>query len=126
MAERKSRGVSNEQIVAALIQTGSAVKAAESLGISPRTIYDRQQEEDFQRLYNAAKADIIRGAVFGINRRLGDAVETVAAIMADESTNPATRLQAAQTIISNATKLAERLAKDEVPKDAGGGSLWPF
>ena len=33
--------------------------------------------------------------------------------MTDKEVNPATRLQAAQTIINNAGKFAERLTKDE-------------
>ena len=110
------KGVSDEQIIAALIQTGSTTKAAEALGISPRTIYDRQQDTGFQDLYKAAKNDIFRGAVYSINQRLGEAVDAVAEIMNDKEVNPATRLQAAQTIINNAAKLSQRLAADERPK----------
>lgn len=41
------------------------------------------------------------------------AVDTVAEIMQDKEANPATRLQAAQTLLNNASKFASRLAGDE-------------
>jgi len=44
---------------------------------------------------------------------LAAAIDAVADIMTDKEVNPATRLQAAQTIINNAGKFAERLTKDE-------------
>ena len=60
-----------------------------------------------------AKNDIIRKAVYSINAKLSEAIDAVADIMNDADTNPAVRLQAAQTIINNAAKFAERLTKDE-------------
>lgn len=41
------------------------------------------------------------------------AIDAVAEIMTDKEVNAAVRLQAAQTIINNAGKFAERLTKDE-------------
>lgn len=61
-----------------------------------------------------AKNEIIRKAVYEINRRLSEAVDTVTAIMSDQNVNAATRLQAAQTILNNAQKFSERLSRDEL------------
>lgn len=41
------------------------------------------------------------------------AIDAVAEIMTDKEVNAAVRLQAAQTIINNAGKFADRLTKDE-------------
>jgi len=110
---KNAQAVSNEEIIAAILQHSTIKEAAAAVGISTRSIYDRMEERAFRSEYMAAKDDIIRGAVFNINRRLSQAVDTVAEIMEDKDNNPAIRLQAAQTIIKNAAAFAERLTKDE-------------
>lgn len=110
---RNTKAISNEEIIAALLQHGTVKEAAEAAGTTPRTIYDRMKDRAFRAEYMEAKNDIIRKAVYSINAKLSEAIEAVAAIMNDTDTNPAVRLQAAQTIINNAAKMAERLTKDE-------------
>ena len=110
----------DEQIISALLQYGTIKEAAEACDITPRTIYDRMENREFRALYMAAKNDIIRKAVFTINEKLSQAIDAVAEIMTDKDNNPAVRLQAAQTIITNAGKFAERLAKDEYNSRAEG------
>ena len=106
--------VSNEAIISALLQHGTVKEAAEAVGISPRAIYDRMQKDrEFRGEYAEAKASILRKAVHTINEKLSSAFETVADIMEDTDINPSIRLQAAQTIISNAVKFSERLTADE-------------
>ena len=109
----KEKSVSNEIIIAALIQHGTIKEAAAAAGISPRTDYDRMQEREFVAEYIAAKNDIVRKAVFSINNKLSEAIDAVAGIMNDTSANPAVRLQAAQVLINNAAKFAERLHDGE-------------
>lgn len=110
MAEK---AISNEEIIAALLQNGTIKEAARAAGTTPRTIYDRMKDREFRAEYMEAKNDIVRKAIFTINEKLGAAVDTVAEIMADKEINPAIRLQAAQTIMNNAGKFAERLAREE-------------
>lgn len=108
-----SKTISDEAIIASLINNGTIRAAALSLKISERTIYDRMSEGEFKALYKSAKADVVRKAVFNINMQIGAAVDTIVSIMNDEEVNPAIRLQAAQTILSNANKFAIRLNTDE-------------
>lgn len=108
-----NKGVSDEEIIAAILQHGTIKEAAAAAGISTRTIYTRMDNREFRSLYMSAKDDIIRKAVFSINGKLSAAVDAVTEIMQDKEVNPATRLQAAQTILNNAGKFAERLAHDE-------------
>ena len=103
----------DEQIIAALLNTGTIKQAAKKVNVSERTIYDRMNSGEFQALYKAAKADLIRAAVFSINDKLQEAITTVAEIMADKDNNPAIRLQAAQTILNNAGKFTQRLQDSE-------------
>lgn len=121
---RNAKAISDEEIIAAILQHGTLKEAAQAVGITTRAIYDRMESREFRSLYMSAKDDIIRGAVFSINQKLAQAVETVAEIMQDTETNPAVRLQAAQTIINNAGKFSERLARDEY--NSRQESLGPF
>ena len=109
----KEKATSDEQIIAALLNHGTIKQAAAAAGISERALYDRMNTGDFQALYKAAKADLIRAAVFSINGKLQEAINTVAEIMADKENNPAVRLQAAQTILNTACKFTQRLQDDE-------------
>ena len=107
------RTVSDEEIVSALLACSTVSEAAKKCGLATRTLYDRMKYKSFQLLYNGAKADVLRKAVFLITGKLTEAVEVVTEILSDTSVNPAIRLQAAQTIINSAVKLTDKLQSDE-------------
>lgn len=109
----KAKKATDEQIIAALLSNGTLRAAAAAVGISERAIYDRMNESEFQALYRSAKNDLIRAAVFNINSKLQAAIDTVVDVMQNEENNAAVRLQAAQTILNNAGKFAQRLQNDE-------------
>ena len=109
----KEKAISDEQIIAALLNHGTIKAAAGAVGISERALYDRMNRGEFQALYKSAKADLIRAAVLNINRQLQAAIDTVVEVMQDPDNNAAVRLQAAQTILNNAGKFAQRLQVDE-------------
>lgn len=111
--EATRTGVSDEQIAAAIITTGSQRGAAQALQISEKTIYNRLSDGNFRAVYENAKAEILRNAVHSLNEKLEKAIETTAEIMEDKDNAPQIRLQAARTIIDSATKLAGTLAKSE-------------
>lgn len=113
MGKEKQAAVSDEQIIAALLNSGTLKAAASAVGISERALYDRMNRGEFQALYKSAKADLIRAAVFNLNNQLQAAIDTVSEIMTDKENNPAIRLQAAQTILNNAGKFSQRLQADE-------------
>ena len=113
MSNSKSQVASDEKIIAALLQFGTIKEAADNAGATTAFIYERMKAPEFMALYRGAKNDIVRAAVFNINKQLGAAVDTVAEIMQDKTVNPATRLQAAQTLLNNAGKFATRLNNDE-------------
>lgn len=103
----------DEQIIAALLQHGTIKEAAQACDITPRTIYDRMDNREFRAAYMEAKNDIIRKAVYSINQKLSAAIDAVSEIMTDKAVNPAVRLQAAQVLINNAGKFADRLTDGE-------------
>ena len=114
----KEKAISDEQIIAALLNHGTIKAAAGAVGMSERALYERMSKGEFQALYKAAKADLIRAAVLNINRQLQAAIDTVVEVMQDTENNPAVRLQAAQTILNNAGKFAQRLAANEAQTEA--------
>ena len=109
----KTRTVSNEQIIAALLSNGTIKAAAAAVGLNERSIYDRMNEGEFIALYKAAKADLVRSAVVNLNNQIQAAIDTVVDVMNDKDNNCAVRLQAAQTILNNAGKFAQRLQGEE-------------
>lgn len=130
MASKKNQtAISDEELIAALLNSSSLKQAAEAAGIGQRTLYERMSDKDFQAAYNAAKSDIVRQAVFNINRKLTEAIETVGEIMTNKEVNASIRLQAAQVIINNAGKFADRLQADEqytITRTAGLFSKFDF
>ena len=126
MAKTNTKAISNEEIIAALLQHGTIKDAAAAAGTTPRTIYDRMNDREFRAEYMEAKNDIIRKAVFTINEKLSAAIDAVAEIMTDKDNNPAVRLQAAQTILNNAGKFAERLTHDEYQSRNEGKSPFDY
>lgn len=111
--EKKS-AVTDEELIAALLTYGTIRKAAEAAGISARTLTRRMENPEFKADYLAARMDIVRNAVNHLNGRMNEAIDTIAAIMNDGETNPAVRLQAAQSILNAAVKMAARLQNDEI------------
>lgn len=108
-----NKTIPDEKIIAALLHSRTLQEAATAAGLSVRALYDRMNAGEFQALYRAAKTDLIRAAVFDLNNQLQAAVKTTVEIMQDTETNPATRLQAAQTILNHAGRLAQRLQTEE-------------
>lgn len=110
---KNETAISNEEIIAALLNSGTIKAAAASVGLSERAMYDRMSDHEFKGQYLEAKADILRAAVCNINESLNGAIETIAEIMNNEKNNPAIRLQAAQTLLNNAAKFSRRLTEAE-------------
>ncbi len=112
MAKNKT-SVSDEEIIVSLLSNGTIKAAAAAVGISERSIYDRMNEGEFIALYKSAKADLIRGAVVNLNSQIQAAVDTIIEVMQDSNNNAAVRLQAAQTVLNNVGKFADRLQDSE-------------
>ena len=93
MVKTNTKAISNEEIIAALLQHGTIKDAAAAAGTTPRTIYDRMNDREFRAEYMEAKNDIIRKAIFTINEKLSAAIDAVAEIMTDKDNNPAVRFR---------------------------------
>lgn len=110
---RNQTAISDEEIIAALLKSGTIAQAAELTGLSARAIYDRMGNRDFKAAYSAAKTDIIRAATLDMNRNLSAAVAVIMDVMNDQSNPAMTRLQAARMLIDSAARFADRMAKED-------------
>lgn len=108
-----AKTIPDEKIIAALLTTGTIKEAAAAVELSERAIYDRMNTGDFKILYEAARADLLRAAVYELNQHISDAIRTISEIMQDKGTSASIRLQAAQTILNNAGKFSQRLQISE-------------
>jgi len=106
--------VTDEQIIVMLMSKGTLKDTAAGLSISERTLYEKMKTTEFKEKYKNAKLDIVRKAIYEINRQVGAAVGTVTEIMLDSSVNPAIRLQAAQTILTHSHKFTDRINYEEL------------
>ena len=107
----KHRAASNEEIIAALMNNRTLAQAAQAAGLSSRALYARMKEQDFTAEYQAARAAVLRETVNQLTTRASAAVNTIAGIMENKEASPATRLQAAQIILSETAKFTARLDK---------------
>ena len=122
MAEKRAQAVSNEEIIAAIMQHGTIEGAARAAGISRKTIYARMyRDREFKALYSAAKMEVLRNALHVVNSGLSEAFETALKIMRDKETNPAVRPWAAQFVIYSASKFSNRIVMEECNAQNGGG-----
>lgn len=105
--EPKKKRLCDEEIIAALIQKGSIKAAAAFLGCTQRTIYDRKKKENFRRIYDQAKGDIVKDATAKLQGQLSAAIDTLTAIMTDEEAPKQTRVNCAVSILQYGVKLTE-------------------
>ena len=114
---------SDELIVGAVLQCGTAAEAAKMLGVDPSTIYRRMRTGSAPALYRSIQADFLRQTVDELSDARDDALTVIRDIMSDCDVNPAIRLQAAQAVLSNDMRYAERLSQvEDRAKNAYDGS----
>ncbi len=109
----KTKVISDEEIVSALISCATLRDTAEKVGMSERGLRDRMQDRDFKAVYLDAKAALIRRTVIEMNSRLGTALDTITSIMQNDTVRPETRLLAADKLLQYADRYAKRLSTDE-------------
>ena len=97
----------NEQILAALVATGSVRAAAKAVGVSETTIRARLNDPDFRKEYETAKGAILTEACDSLAARLTHAVEVLVDVL-DNTENAATvRVSAADSLLRHALRYIE-------------------
>ena len=99
--------LTDEAIIAALIAKGSIKGAADALKIRTRTIYERKKSPEFQKLYNQAKAEVLKDATAKLQGNMCKAVDTLTEIMEDPETAKQTRANCATAILQYGARFTE-------------------
>lgn len=121
--------LTDESIVSALIENGSIKAAADRLGCTVRTLYERMKKQEFKDLYAQAKAEILKTATAKLQGNLAGAVDTLSEIMNDEETAKQTRVNCAVSILqygaryTETTDILERLEALEDAQEANGEAI---
>ncbi len=99
--------LTDEAIIAALIENGSIKAAAASLQCTTRTLYERMKKPEFKKLYTQAKTDILKTATAKLQGNLCGAIDTLAEIMNDEEAAKQTRVNSAVSILQYGARFTE-------------------
>jgi hypothetical protein len=96
-----------EQAVAALLTHPSIGAAAESIGVSDKTLRDWLKEPAFKCVYRDARRQVVEGAIARLQQATGKAVETLERNLA--CGHPGHEIRAGVAILEHAVKGMEFL-----------------
>lgn len=102
MLNQKQRAALN-----ALLQTTNKAEAARLAGISEKSIRNYWNNEEFQKEYGKACAQLLRDAARRAQLAISPTVSALAEIVKDESELTNIRVQAARVLIDSTLKLTE-------------------
>lgn len=101
----KTKTISDETIISALLSCPTLEAAAVQCGLSVRQLYERRQSEDFTRKLREAQADALAGTVRYLQQNTATAASTLVEIC--EHGQEQNRLTAARTLLDQAARLSE-------------------
>lgn len=105
--------ITDEILIAALVTHRTIKDAAQSVGVTERTIYNKMRDAKFELLYRCARTDILRGTVSEVSAQVKDALGVIGEIMHSEDASAQVRLNAAQMILTYSEKQQNRLKAEE-------------
>ena len=121
---RETLTARQEKVLATLLVAPSLESAAQTAGISPRTLYRWIHEDPlFEVEYRSARRQAIDGAIASLQLAASDSVEALRSALTDR--NVSNRIRAASILLDNALKaheafdLAERVK--ELERSSGEG-----
>ncbi len=88
-----------EKALTALLESASIIEAAQTSGLSEKTLRRYLEEKEFSDEYAAARRQIVESAVSGLQQAANEAVETLRRNLACD--NPQAEIRAAQLILDN-------------------------
>src|SRR5580700_9542969 len=102
---KKSR--QREQLILALLQQPSLDRAASAIGVSAVTAWRISKTPEFQQEYRQARRESMEQSARRLQQRCGAAALTLIKIMLDPNSPAASRLRAADSILSHSKSLME-------------------
>lgn len=96
-----------ERALQALLTHPNKKLAAESIGITPRTMTTYLSDPEFQAAYKAAFGELVKDATRQAQRALSPALSALVGIVQDENENSSARIAAARTLLEYGLRLTE-------------------
>jgi DNA-binding MurR/RpiR family transcriptional regulator len=96
-----------EQMLQSLLAHPTVAEAARAAGVSQTSIWRALQNPRFQEQYRDARREVWRHAMTRLQHASTDAVETLQAIIKDESAPHAARVSAARAILDHGRETFE-------------------
>jgi len=104
MARKRKKG--DDLVLQALVCGATVEVAANRASISPRTVYRRLEDPQFQRRLREMRADMVQRTSGMLTAAGGESVKTLLALH-DPATPPAVRLGAARTTLELSMKMRD-------------------
>lgn len=101
--------VADEQIIIALLESPTILETAKKLKITPQTIYNKLEKEDFKIKYNSYKSKILNHNIGRLQNLLTESINSLEEIATNEDNPPSVRIQAINTIFNNCLKLTNQV-----------------
>lgn len=106
--ETKNLTQKQNNFLNALLMSGNVTQAAQKAGVSRSSAFKWLKDPDFIEEMNSRNAETARDCMLYLKSKLSMCAETLVKIIEDDSTNVAVKLQAIQTVFSNAEKLSDQ------------------
>jgi hypothetical protein len=100
-------GRKRDEAIAALLTQRNIDEAAKATGIVANTLLKWLKDPDFQALYREARREAFGQCIARLQQASSAAVSVMLKILADPGTPPASRLRAADMVITHAAKAIE-------------------
>jgi hypothetical protein len=100
-------GRKQEDAIVALISQRGIEDAARACNIPARTLYRWLKEPEFEAAYRAARRQAYAQSISRLQQGSAAAATTLLKVMVDATTPPATRVRAAEAVLSHAAKAIE-------------------
>jgi len=96
-----------EEAIAALLTQRNVDEAAKAIGVSPTTLLKWMRQPEFDAAYREARRATFRQSVARLQQASSAAVTTLLKVMIDPATPHATRVRAADSVLSHSAKAIE-------------------
>ena len=105
--------LTDEKIIEALLVSGSIKDAANTLGVTQKTVYSRMKNPAFVELYRGARHSVLQSATLRLQSNIATAADTLIAIMTNTNVANQTRVAAAAAVLQYAKSFTEEIDLSE-------------
>ena len=102
-----AKTITDEKLLELLLVHGGVTQAAAVCGLSKNAIYKRLQNEDFRKRYDQMQGVLLATAAASMSDSVGDAVQTLRAIINDPETSAGVRVSAADALLRHTCRYVE-------------------